>query len=262
MRSIHRLGASAFAVMALALTCVSTLRAQTEPAPKWSVVTITTIKPDMRTEYEAWQKQLTAAYKKAEVPSRAVLQTVMGDLFEYVSVAPIAHFADLDGLTPVEKALGKDPAANLMKKGSAYLTSARRMATLDMEELTIRNKTEPAPFAVVTIMRLASGKAPEFTAWMKDEYLPAMKKAELKNFWVSRTVFGGDPNERVTVRPMKALSEIDAGPLTVKALGEEGSRKLMSHTAGIVESVQFRIMKYRPDLSYELAAPVKSASAK
>ena len=51
----------------------------------------------------------------------------------------------------------------------------------------------PAPYAVVTILRLLPGKVPEFNAWMKDEYLPAMKKAEVKQFWVSQTVFGGDP---------------------------------------------------------------------
>lgn len=241
------------ALLAVALAGVQTLIAQSESAPRWSLVTITTIKPEMRAEYEAWQKQMTAAYKKAEVPSRAVLQTVMGDLFEYVTVTPLAHFADMDGASPVERALGKDEAAAFMRKGAIYITSAHRVATLALDDLSIRNQTsEPAPYSVVTSMRLVPGKSSEFDAWMKDEYTPAMKKAELKNFWVSQTVFGGDVNERVTVRPMKAMSEIDAGPLTRKALGVEGARKLMSRTAGIVESAQYRIVRYRPELSYEL----------
>jgi hypothetical protein len=264
MQTRIRVCASA-ALLAFALASVQTLLAQppSESTPKWSLVTLTTIKPEMRAEYEAWQKQMTAAYKKAEVPSRAVLQTVMGDLFEYVTVTPLAHFADMDGASPVERALGKDEAAAFMRKGAIYLTSARRIATLAHDELSIRNQTsEPAPYAVVTSMRLVPGKSTEFDAWMKDEYMPAMKKAELKNFWVSQTVFGGDPNERVTVRPMKAMSEIDAGPLTIKALGAEGARKLMSRSAGIVESVQFRIVRYRPELSYELSsqAPQKAVA--
>src|SRR3989442_559592 len=117
MRVTIRSYATTGAILAaFALANVQTLVAQSEPAPKWSVVTITTIKPEMRTEYETWQKQLTAAYKRAEVPSRAVLQTVMGNLYEYVSVFPIAHFADMDGPSPVERALGKEEAANLMRK--------------------------------------------------------------------------------------------------------------------------------------------------
>lgn len=252
------------AILVAALASAQTPPAQTEPTPKWSLVTITTIKPEMRTQYEEWQKQMSAAYKKAEVPSRAVLQTVMGNLFEYVSITPLAHFADMDGATPVERALGKEQGAAMMLKGAAYLTSARRMASLAMDDLSIRSETpEQAPYAMVTTIHVVPGKASEFVAWMKDEYLPAMKKAELKNFWVSQTVFGGDPNERVTVRFMKTMGEIDAGPLTTKALGAEGARKLMSDSAGIVDSVQFRIVHYRPELSYELgsAAPRKAGPA-
>src|ERR1700693_1089983 len=90
---------------ALALSIVPAVTAQSTSAPEWSVVTITTIKPEMRSEYEAWQKEVSAAYKKAEVPSRAVLQTVLGDLFEYVAVAPLAHFVNMDGPSPLERAL-------------------------------------------------------------------------------------------------------------------------------------------------------------
>ena len=86
--------ASAAILIAAAFANLQTLRAQTESKPKWSLITFTSIKPEMRSEYEAWQKQLSAAYKKAEVPSRTVVQTIMGDLFEYVSIAPLAKFAD------------------------------------------------------------------------------------------------------------------------------------------------------------------------
>jgi hypothetical protein len=73
---------SASAIVAtLALSAIPSVFAQSTPAPEWSVVTVATIKPDMRSDFEAFQKAITAAYKKAEVPSRAVLQTVMGDLF-------------------------------------------------------------------------------------------------------------------------------------------------------------------------------------
>lgn len=239
---------------AAALASLQTLSAQSQPAPKWSLVTVTTIKPEMRSQYESWQKQLTAAYKKAEVPSRAVLQTILGDLFEYVTVTPLAHFADMDGPSPLERALGKQEGAALLQKGALYLTSARRMASLAMDNISMREPSQPAPLAVVNILRLLPGKGPEFAAWAKDEYVPAMKKAELKNVWISQTIFGGDGNERVIVRPIKTMSEIDSGPPTTKALGAEGARKLMSRTAAFVESSQMRIVRYRADLSYDMTA--------
>jgi hypothetical protein len=140
---------------ALALSTVPAVTAQSTSAPEWSLVTITTIKPEMRSEYEGWQKEISAAYKKAEVPSRAVLQTIMGDLFEYVSVAPLAHFADMDGPTPIERALGKAEADSLMHKGSAYVTSAHRLASMALNDMSIRTQTsDPMPYAIVTSMHL------------------------------------------------------------------------------------------------------------
>jgi hypothetical protein len=245
-----------------AIAILPSLTAQQAPAAKWNLVTITTIKPDMRNEYEAWQKEVTAAYKKAEVPSRTVLQTILGDLFEYISVTPLVHFGDMDGASPLVRSLGKDGAASLLRKGSPYMLSMHRISSLDADDLGIQTRTpEPLPYAVVTSMRLVTGKASEFDAWMKNDYTPVMKKGEVKNFWVKRTVFGGDPNERVTVRPLKNLAEIDAGPIATKVLGAEGSRKLMAKSAGIVESVQYRMVRYRADLSYQMSPPQTSTDA-
>ena len=251
-------------LVTLALSIVPAVIAQSTPAPEWSLVTITTIKPDTRSEYEAWQKEMTAAYKKAEVPSRAVLQTVMGNLLEYVSVSPLAHFADMDGPSPIERALGKEDAAGLMRKGSTYVTSVRRLASRALSDMSIRTKTsEASEYALVTSMHLAAGKESEFNAWMKNEYLPAIKKAEVKNFWVSQTMFGGDPNERIIVRIVKNMGEFDAGPVLTKTVGEEGARKLRARSAGIVDSVHFSVLHYRTDLSYDLTTQqMQTTSAK
>jgi len=260
-----RFRSTACAVLAsLALSTIPAVMAQSTPAPEWSLVTITTIKPDARSEYEAWQKEVTAAFKKAEVPSRAVLQTVMGNLFEYVSVSPLTHFANMDGPSPIERALGKEDAAGLLRKGAAYVTSVHRVASRALDDMSIRTKTsEPSEYALVTSMHLVAGKESEFNAWMKNDYLPAMKKAEVKNFWVSQTMFGGDPNERIIVRLLKNLAEFDAGPVLTKALGEEGARKLRARGTGIIDSVHFSVLHYRADLSYEMttqgAQPTASA---
>jgi len=248
-------------LVALALSTVPAIMAQSTPAPEWSLVTVTTIKPEMRSDYEAFQRDISAAYKKAQVPSRAVLQTMMGNVLEYVSVAPLAHLADMDGPSPVERALGKADAEGLMRKGVACVTSAHRMASLALNDMSIRTKTqEKSEYAMVTSYHLAAGKEAEFNAWMKNDYLPAMKKAEV-NFWVSQTVFGGEPNERIAVRLVKNMAEFDAGPVLTKALGQEGALKVRAKTAGIIDSVHYSVLHYRADLSYDTSAP-QMASAK
>jgi hypothetical protein len=248
--------------LALAIGPCLLAQSQTPQTPKWSVVTFTTIKPDMRAEFEAWQKELTAAYKKADVPSRAVVQTLLGDLFEYISISPISRFGDLDGPSPVERALGKEDSAKLMQKGRSLITSAHRITSASLDDLSIRTPTsEPAPYALVIIAQLAQQKNSEFESWAKDQYLPVLKKAEVKNFWISRTVFGGDPDERVMVMPLGTMAEIDKGPPATRVLGREGAQKLMAGTAAFTKSVQYRMVRYRADLSYDMMADRAKTSA-
>jgi hypothetical protein len=219
---------------------------------------VTRVKPEARLEWEAYQKEVTAAYQKAGVPARAVLQTVFGDLNEFISVAPLMKFADMDGAGPLERALGTEGAAKLRRRGVAYVTSQHRYASLRSPDLAILTKTsEPMPYAMVTSYTLAPGKAQEFNAFMKNDFIPMLKKAEVSNFWVSQTVFGGE-SERVAVRLMKKLGEIDDGPIARRALGPEGAQKLAAKAAGIVASTRTVIVRYRADLSYE-AKPAQTS---
>jgi hypothetical protein len=187
----------------------------------------------------------------------------MGDTLEYVSLYPLASFADLDThLAPAEQALGKEGWATLRAKILRCAASVHRLTTMELDEPKIQTEMkEPAPYVIVQFVRVAPGRGPEYESWLKNDYFSAMKKAEVKNLSVSRNVFGSNPNEYVVVRIVEKLAELDAGSLTVKALGTEGAHQLMAKTAGIVESVEYRIYHYRPDLSYQ-NPPDQSASTR
>ncbi len=249
-----RSGMSPILALILALPCIST--GQTAPSPQWSVVTQTQIKPEFRAEYEAAQKEISAAYRKAGV-QRLVAQTLQGDLDEYLSIIPLGKFAEMDGPSVMETALGAAPSQQLLRKIGGYLIGVRRMTTLALNDVSIQTPGDAGEYAVVASWRLAPGKGPDFTAFMKNDYLPAMRKADVANLWVSQMVFGGDLSDRVVVRPMHKLAEIDAGPLTTKALGADGARLLAIKQAAIVESIHYTVSRLRLDLS-NLPAPEKS----
>jgi hypothetical protein len=222
---------------------------------------VSKIKPDARAEYEAFQKDITAAYKKAGVPYRAVLQTVFGDLTEYISVSPLKKFADLDDTWPLDRAVGAEGAAKLRKRGAALITSQHRYASRSVPGLRIQTRSEkPSPYAMVTYYRLVPEKAEVWTNFMKNDYMPVLQKGAVKNWWVNQTLFGGHPNERVVVRLMDKLGEFDDGPLTTKILGPEGAQKLQAKAAGTSESVRFTVIRYLPDLSYENTPDPKTAA--
>jgi hypothetical protein len=121
-----------------------------------------------------------------------------------------------------------------------------------MPEVSLRAPTaEPAPYAQVVTFMLAPGKAGEYQSYLKNDYLPMLRKGQVANFWVSRPIFGGEGMERVTVRPLKKLAEIDDGPIARRILGPEEAQKLTQKAAGLYQSVRSRIVRYRPELSYQ-----------
>lgn len=242
-------------ILALTLALPGISTGQTDSPPEWSVITMTQIKPEFRPEYEAAQKEISAAYKKAGV-QRLVVQTLLGDLDEYTSIVRLAKFAEMDGPTVLEKAAGPAGSQQLLRKLSGYLVGAHRVTALALNDLSIQTPGDTGEYAQVTTWRLMPGKGDDFAEFMKNDYLPAMHKADVGNLWVSQIIFGGDPNERVMVRPMHKLGEIDAGPPARKALGTEGARLLTLKLARIVASTHYTISRLRIDLS-SMPAPEK-----
>lgn len=231
---------------------------QTQPAPQWSVITTVQIKPEFRQEYEAAQKEISAAYKKAGL-QRVVVQTIVGDVGEYISIAPLSNFAAMD--TPSLLSSPTILPQPLIKRVSGYMMSMHRVTYLDMPDISIRTEVpNPGEYAHVTVFHLAPGKAQGFTQYMKNDYLPAMRKADIANLWISRPIFGGDLSDRVMVRPLHKLAELDGGPVTIKALGPEGAAQLAAKQSGIIESSHFTIVRVRPELSNMPAPPAKAKS--
>lgn len=248
----------AASVFALTLGMSNSSVGQTTPEQHWSVITQVQIKPEFRTEYEASQKEITAAYKKAGL-SRIVLQTVVGDTGEYISIAPFGKFADMD--TPSLMSWPNTLPQPLVKRVTGYMVSMHRTTYLDLPEISINTDVpNPGEYSHVTMWHLAPGKAEAFIEFMKSDYLPAMRKADIANLWLSRPIFGGDLSDRVMVRPLHKLAELDGGPIATKALGAEGARQLAAKQSGIIDGAHFTIVRVRPELSNMPAPPAKAKS--
>jgi hypothetical protein len=245
---LQRFLLSATMLGALVLPSLSIAQAQPAP-PEWAVIISATIKPEFRQEFEAVQKEITAAYKKAGVPSRIVVQTMVGDMNEYTSISPISKLGDMDGPQPLQRALGEAGYQKIVKRISAYVLTQQRVVALAQNDISIQTPGDAGEYAQVGFLKLFPGKGPEYTAYMKSDYLPMLRKANVKNFWMSSVVFGSESNQRVSVRPLHKIGELDAGPLTTQALGAEGARQLAVKQAGIVQSIRTSIVHIRADLS-------------
>jgi hypothetical protein len=249
--TLRMLTASSLALAGLTVALPGLCPAQSDQ-PQYLRVTTYRIKPDMVQEWESLIKnEILPAYKKAGVSEISSWDTAnFGNGSEYTIAIPVAKFGDLDGPSPLSKALAPDALANLLSRARKCVIESRSVAVRSHPELSLMHEmTEPPNIAMVTTTHVAPGHRADFENFLKNDVVPAYKKVDVQQYWVYETVFGGDSNEFTSLLLFKKYADFDAGPLLVKAVGQEGYEKLMGKTAGIVASTQRTLLHYRADLS-------------
>jgi hypothetical protein len=243
---------SAVLVAGVSAVCFS----QTDAQPGWNCSTTTRVKPEMRREFETSLKQIMAAYKKAGIPWFLTLQNLAGDTTEYTTVVPVMKFGDLDGPPVGLKVLGEQGWEKLSRKLDRCYTAQTRQYALRHPGLEINKVDVPmGVYWLETRTLVAQGRMDDYLTWLGNDYRPALEKAGVARFVVSRPIFGGEGGEVVSSRMLKNLAEIDGGPVLTKALGEAGARAVNARSVPLVRSSTTRIVLVRTDLTYSTAGP-------
>ena len=224
--------------------------AQTAAAPQWLRFNVETVKPDMVQEYEGYKKQLAAAYKKAGLPIYAVLSSYSGNRNEYTTVTFVMKFGDLDGPSPIIKALGQEAFNNLVSGVSRCVTSTTWYFSSPWDDLSIDKGSPAGQYMLRTRVPIATGKNADYRAYLKNELKPVLEKGGVTWYRVSNPVFGGPAGTVETLRMLKNLGEIDGGPIQTKVLGAAGAQALAAKAANLTRGpAQNTIMRIRPELS-------------
>ena len=222
--------------------------------PQFLNITVVSVKPGMNAEFQDFMKNTTnPALKKGGLMWREVWQSTAagGDAFEYVMVSPVGKFAEYDAAGALEKGLGPQGFAAWQTKASSLVTSVHRFIVRTRNDLSFEKQSAgPHKLAVVTSIHVAPNRNSEFENYIKNDYMPVMKQAQV-TYLVTQTIFGGDANEYVTLTMRDSFADLDKGPVLVQALGEEGAQKLLQKLpAGIVVHVERSLSRLVPELSF------------
>jgi hypothetical protein len=237
------------AVIAAAFSVASL--AQNSAQPAWISTTTTKVRPEMRAQFEGYLKQVMAAYKKGGTPWFLTLQTFAGDTTEYTTVVPVMKFADLDGPSVPAGVLGQKGWESLSSKIARCYSAQTRQYATPLTALEINRTDAPVGlYWVETRSQAVQEKIDAYLDWLKDEYRPALEKADVARFRVSIVVFGAAGGEIVSMRVLKNLAEIDAGSVLTRALGSDEARAVSAKGATLVLGTFTRILRLRPDLTY------------
>lgn len=219
------------------------------PTPQLSRVWHITLNPGVHDEWvKFYQTEVLPALKKASVKQSIVLRVTQGDLRQYSIITPLESWAQLDEPGPVSKALGPDAARALNTKASRFYAEHRSFILVGRPEMGIApTSTEPAKLAIATRVSVTPGNTAEYEKGFKENFLPAVKKANAKGLLVARVLSGGDTNE------YRRLILFDTHAEMVKYTQDfDKARvelKLPRAPVGIIAHSESMIVRYVPELS-------------
>jgi hypothetical protein len=243
-------------VLALSFVPATLCQAQpasTPPATTRYQVTVVRLKPDMVDEWINLQKtEVIPAQKKGGVTQRTVLQTAIGNAFEYSILTPYPSFAALDGPGVNAKALGAEGAARLAAKIRKCVDVQRSYLINRIDDLAIPQGNAIA--SRTAVVRPAPGKMQDYLAYLRTDVLPAMKKAKtdgkIAGYAVSTRGVGAQAGEMTTTTYYNKFADMEAGNPLVTVLGAAAAAPITAKGAALATNVQVIIRRRVADLSF------------
>lgn len=249
MRTFARRLASSVLIAALAALVSSTAYGQDSPT-RLRLAEIH-VRIGQSADFEALAKLANEASRKFGIPWRetwSVSQFGQGGV--YYLVSPVKNLAQFDEQGPLST-LSVEDRLSYANLGRNAVESAHYKLLELADDLSLRSDRKDLPkMARVTVVHALPGKGADLEATIKDLLLPAMKAAGVKDFWVHRTVLGGQIGEYTYVLLLDKWADLDALGSTQKLLGNNyGS--YMARIAASVQEGENMIIKLDPKLSYQ-----------
>lgn len=265
LRAAVFIGVAAIVLAVIVAVSRAQAPAQQQPPPQRIVITVTQLRPEMVATWEDLQKnELIPAQKKAGLAWRHTLGNgASGQSFTRVTIAPIANYAQLDMPGFITRAISAEANANYNAKIRPTIESQRQaIATLQTDLSIVSNSATMDALQVVQTVELLPGKGDDFAASMSQDYLPAYKKAGVKDYWVFNTNQGGPGGERVLVRPIAKYADLDKPGLLAQAgLSQEAQDKIGARrNATLANGIRTEVFRFIPELSYGTPAPSRSTN--
>jgi hypothetical protein len=216
-------------------------------------VTVVRIKPDMINEWIDLQKnEVNPALKKGGVKERTVLQTAIGNSFEYTILTPYPSFAALDAPAVQVAVLGAEAAARLASKVRKCVDVQRTYLINRVNDLAIPQGDAVASRTIV--LRPPQGKIQDYLAYLRADVQPVMKKAKaagkIAGYQVATRGAGAAFGEMTTTTYYTKFADLDTGNPIFQVLGESAAAPITAKGTALATIVQVIIRRRVADLSF------------
>jgi hypothetical protein len=238
---------------AVAAAIAPPVLSQAPPQSQLFSLNVVSVKPDQLTAYINLQKSeiIPALQKGGQVFRDSWRTATFGETYTFYHVAPITGFDQYDNPGPMTKALGEDGSAALLAKLRPMIASQKIYAMRTRPDLSYTTEGAAAQkMAIVTVVQVNPTKVAEFEAFIKGEWIPALKKGGAKQYTVVQALYGGGASEFHTLVGIDKYADLAAHPVT-KALGDDGVAKMMAKGGGFADSIERSVVRLDQDLSFQ-----------
>jgi hypothetical protein len=250
----------AFALVASKLTFGQTPTSKPDAKRQWYHIQENMLKAGVSgAEYAEFRaKERVPALKKAGYKHQEFwVPAAVGKGAAMYTIEVWDDLSAFDQPNRLTKALGEEGARALGKKTSQYLADGRSHAWLALSDPEIswtEQMISPAKLAIVARVKIARGRSADFRNYIKNDYLPVVKKSGARGYQVLAVRYGGDADEYITLTFFDSFNELEKNDPSLAATqtrvaGEATAQKNVLKTIGIILHLERIILRFRPDLS-------------
>lgn len=227
---------------AVAFCAVSTAQQQRLPISR----TLTsTLKADRVADFVAAVKDYNAAY--AKIPggrARIQYQSLTG-ANRYRLVTSYADWAAMDAPSAVA---GNAEIARAMSRINSCIDSSTTVITELLPDLSTPQASGAPNLLRITTVRVRRDKVQEWLSIVKNEMLPAYKKAG-RTLTVRQARFGAQTNEFYLTTRIANWADAGKNPI-LDAMGKEAYDRMAAKISAITTLLERDIFRYRADMSW------------
>jgi hypothetical protein len=223
------------------------------PASQWLSLNIVRIKPDRIREYVEFQKSETIpALKKAGQTGRDAWRTAtFGETYQIAYISRIRAFEQYDTPNPIIKALGEAGYQAYLAKVRPMIEGQTIQAVRTRPDLSyVANPATRPTLGILTTVDVHGNKLLDFEAYLKNEWIPALKKGGGTHYEVLQVMYGGLTTQYMTFVGLSNFAELDKGHPVTRALGEAGLMQMMAKHGGFAQRIERSIIRLDPELSF------------
>ncbi len=223
--------------------------AQSKPASMVNL-TFVDVEPSMMEHYEAQTAAVAEAYKKTGAAFRLNYRPLFGSRLTYLSVVPVTDMTRWEQTGgELEHRMGPEAFRTWLPEYRKTTRGSARILIRTIQENTILDaKAGSLPILILTRTRVDFSRRAEYESRNKTVVIPAMKKAGVKRYILSRAVFGGANNEYFSARLHASLAEA------------ETVNQMISHlpiAAGLIQSSERFVYRINPKTSFSKGVEIR-----